>query len=352
MSVGRTTVVVYALVTGGIVAIGLVLWDVAPLWAVFLLVPGLIVVAIALLRLSHQRIPRPSPEPTTAYVQHWPVQRREQMIVDVLLPSERPDYSFLFSATVVWTPARDSVDDSAVNMGALAVSAILGRACEITKRCDPTHVSLVEHQLASALGGRQPDQTGRLQAVAEAVRLKLPDDDRQRLDKLATVRKDKEVWEHERIYEQNKRDYLGRDVLKDPGSAVIWWLSRNENAVQKTVEDIGLLTELSSVANNGVVPEQFRHYMQDGQIPAQQPYIPMFNGTAPETPAGPNGNATAADHFGAFLRATRFDAADPEQQLFARRVAELLTMHDRHGVAAELIDRFDPDEQDGLDEES
>jgi hypothetical protein len=58
----------------------------------------------------------------------------------------------------------------------------------------------------------------------------------------------KAIWEHQRKYEQNKRAYLGRDVLKDPGSAVVWWLARNDDHVEKTVQAIGLLAQLSSAA--------------------------------------------------------------------------------------------------------
>ncbi|WP_326602226.1 hypothetical protein [Streptomyces sp. NBC_01800] len=70
-----------------------------------------------------------------------------------------------------------------------------------------------------------------LQAMTEDVRPTLHQHDQERLDGLAGVRKDQAVWEHQRKHEQSTHKYLGEDVLKDTGSAVVWWLAKNDEQV-------------------------------------------------------------------------------------------------------------------------
>jgi hypothetical protein len=228
-------------------------------------------------------------------------------------------------------------------MDALAVDAVLRRAREITGQRDPGNVSLVRYELGRALGEMREEPTGCLWAMAESVRLVLPEKDQQRLDKLAAVRKDEDVWEHERKYEQSKREYLGDDVLKDAGSAVVWWLARNDDQVEKTVQDIGLLTQLSCAANNAQVPRPDPLYDSgtDGWDVPRQPDGEKSDGEKSD------GEKSAADHFGAFLAALGFDADDPQRAHFARRVADLAAWHQRQEVADELKRRFDAPDGSG-----
>jgi hypothetical protein len=279
------------------------------------------------------------------------MKRREKPITDVLLPSNRDDYYFLFSATVYWSPTRAVTDESMVNMAAFAVDAILGRAREIAERRDPGHASLVRYELAGALGKMLPDATGHLQAMAKSVKLVLPEPDQQRLDKLASVRKEKAIWEHERKYEQSKREYLGRDVLKDPGSAVVWWLTKNDEQVEKTVQDIGLLAWLSSAANNTDVPESFQRLIQ-GPIFAHASVQPPLdlNGSGASQP--PESAKSAADHFEDFLRAMNLTEGDPQRLLFARQVTGLAAKYGSQEVADQLIRRFDTPDDDHYPEET
>jgi hypothetical protein len=58
-----------------------------------------------------------------------------------------------------------------------------------------------------------------------------------------------DVWEYERRREQSMRRYLSTDVLRDPGSAVVWWLARNNGQVETAVQSIDLLVQLSRAAN-------------------------------------------------------------------------------------------------------
>jgi hypothetical protein len=78
---------------------------------------------------------------------------------------------------------------------------------------------------------------------------------------LNDLRKDEEVWEHERQHERNKRHYLGDDVLKSAGSAVVWWLARHENEIERAVDMIGPLAQIAAAAKDEEVPELFQHLL-------------------------------------------------------------------------------------------
>lgn len=48
-------------------------------------------------------------------------------------------------------------------------------------------------------------------------------------------------------------------MLKSAGSAVVWWLARHDDDIEKTVDLIGPLAQLTAAANDEEVPELFRH---------------------------------------------------------------------------------------------
>lgn len=172
----------------------------------------------------------------------------------------------------------------------------------------------------------RPDHTGHLQVMAEDITLTLHESDQERLTKLAEVRKDKAVWEHQRKYEQSKREYLGEDVLKDTGSAVVWWLAKNDNHIEKTVADLGLLAQLTSAANDTDIPERL------------QELIPTTN--APAAPA--EREPTASDHFEAFLTGMGFSSGDDRRGMLAKQIADVIRTQDKHETADELLRRYDP----------
>ncbi|MFD5769753.1 hypothetical protein ACFWIN_28580 [Streptomyces sp. NPDC127049] len=249
-----------------------------------------------------------------------PIERWEKVVREVALPSSSPDYDFLVTALVRWMPLDAAHGAPVVSGTGLAVDAVLTRARAITATHAPHRGSLVQHQLAGALGTMEEDPSGRVLAMAENIHVSLSPADRERLEKLATVRKDEAVWEHERKWEQNKRAYLGEDVLASTGSAVVWWLARNDDRVDKAVADIGLLAQLTSVANDEPVPESL------------QPYV--MASAAPETEEA----GTATDHFVAALRGLGLDEGDPAGSLFLRRVAE--AAHAARLPGAESLDRL------------
>ncbi|MGY3680031.1 hypothetical protein [Streptomyces sp. TE33382] len=198
------------------------------------------------------------PEPPEMPTEH-PYQ--ETRVVDAVLPSATDGYDFLFSATVWWSPVLDHPGRSDCASPALAVSSVVTRALEVVHREEPGRASFARYLLEGELGVPLLDRSGRVKAQAADVTLSLAPADRERLRKLNDLRKDQEIWEHERQHERNKRRYLGDDVLKSAGSAVVWWLARHENEIEKAVDMIGPLARIAAAANDEEVPELFRHLL-------------------------------------------------------------------------------------------
>lgn len=198
------------------------------------------------------------PEPPAA-----PTERpyQEARVVDAALPSAADGYDFLFSATVLWRSVSGHADRSNDASPALAVSSVVSRAVEVVRLEQPGRASFARYLLEGELGVPLPDRSGRVTAVAADVTLTLAPADRERLRKLNDLRKDEEIWEYERQHERNKRRYLGDDVLKSAGSAVVWWLARHENEIEKAVDMIGPLAQIAAAANDKEVPELFRHLL-------------------------------------------------------------------------------------------
>ncbi|MFG1966078.1 hypothetical protein [Nonomuraea sp. NPDC049028] len=319
MSSGRNTVMIYLCVTGGVLLAGLVAFAPRQIWLPAVALAFVIAVVPLYRFVMASRRTRASMEPSTLYVPPPPppVEPREQRVDQVPLPSQEDDYDFLFSAVVLWTPLDRLWEDKRVNLAALATDAILKRAQEITEHREPGRVSLVAHELGGILGTMQKDHTGQVQAMAESVQVLLSPQDQERLDKLAEVRKDRVVWEHDRKYEQSKREYLEEDVLKDTGSAVVWWLVKNDDQVEKTVNDIGLLATLSSAANNRKLPEAAGYEFD---------VMPSVNGASP------------VDDLAAFLCA--LDLKE-QRDLFVHQIALLVHNYGRPDVAEEIERRFD-----------
>ncbi|NML52891.1 hypothetical protein HHL19_08615 [Streptomyces sp. R302] len=186
---------------------------------------------------------------------------QEARVVDAALSSATNGYDFLFSATVWWRPVPDHAGQADSASSALAVSSVVSRALEVVRHEEPGRASFARYLLEGQLGILLPDLSGRVKAMAADVTLTLAPADRERLQKLNDLRKDEEIWEYERQHERNKRRYLGDDVLKSAGSAVVWWLARHENEIEKAVDMIGPLAQVAAAANDEEVPELFRHLL-------------------------------------------------------------------------------------------
>lgn len=178
----------------------------------------------------------------------------------LVLPSAHQDYRFLLNATVLWRPSgvQGVSHPRPVQLG---IDAIRERAVTFAKRESAADVDLVAPRLAEDLGTPRTDRTGHLEVWAQDVVLTIPDDDRERLSRLARIRKDEEVWEYERAHERNKRAYLREDVLSSTGSAVVWWLARDTAQVEGTVSLIGTLAKLVAAAHDREVEPVFHTFV-------------------------------------------------------------------------------------------
>ncbi|MFC9285914.1 hypothetical protein [Streptomyces sp. NPDC057052] len=334
MTTGSRTTTVFLTVLCGLLLTILGLTQKWPAYAWPLLAVLLVTVPAAAFKIAAARrgsLPVDLEEHRTAP----PIERREHHVNQVALPSHWADYDFLFSATVRWHPLEAAGDDPVLNPAGLAVEAALNRARAITEQREPGRPTLVQHELSGALSRMRPDPTGHLHVMAEDITLVLREHDQDRLDRLAQVRKDKAVWEHQRKYEQSKREYLSEDVLKDTGSAVVWWLAKNDDHVEKTVADLGLLAQLTSAANDTDVPERLRDLMLRPQGERSGPDLPQ------EQPAAAEPQPTAADRFEVFLDSMGFTDGDVRRML-AKQIADVIRTQDRHETAEDLLRRFDP----------
>ncbi|GAA0927357.1 hypothetical protein [Nonomuraea longicatena] len=314
MDSGRRTVVVYLSVFAGLVLAGLMVFAPLPPWTWLVIAAPAGVIVFLAVKLTERRAPAVPPR-EVVFSPPPPAFPQELTIGLVPIPSAEKDYDFLFSATVRWSPTSGSPGGSSANLGNLAMDAILERAIRVAEKSPPERAALVQYELNGALGTMQANDAGTVRAMAEAVTVVISESDQRRLTKLAEIRKKKAVWEHERKYEQSRREYLGGDVLKDPGSAVVWWLAKHDEQVDKVVEDLGILAQVTSAANNRELPDR------------PQP-----------TAASANGDEWV-EVFSAFL-ATGFPD-DNRRALFSSSFADLLTAHGKHDLAADLASRFD-----------
>ncbi|MFB8241453.1 hypothetical protein ACFC58_33445 [Kitasatospora purpeofusca] len=242
-------------------------------------------------------VPAPAPAPRPEPPVEQPYQRTA--VTGVPLPSGVPDYDFIFSATVWWRPiSRPGVVAHAAP-DTLAIEAVLARARSLTEREHPGRPELVRHRLDGLLGTPVPDSSGIVVAMGGQVGLALPEADRTRLDKLAEVRKAEAIWDNERRYERSKRTYLGDDVLKSPGSAVVWWLARNDDGVQEAVDMIGPLAQLAAAANDQAVDVLYRHLVATAPAGSVDE-VPFLDLVAPNVVAGSAaGDSGSGARFGA-----------------------------------------------------
>ncbi|MER7966998.1 hypothetical protein [Streptomyces ardesiacus] len=336
MTTARKTTTVFLTVLSALLLSIVGLTQRWPAWAWPLLAVLLLVVPATVFRVAATRrgtVPVAFEEQLTAA----PVERTEHRVSRVVLPSKWSDYDFVFSATVRWCLVDAPASAPVLNPAGLAVDAVLKRARAITEQREPVRASLVEQELSGALSRMMPESTGHLHAMAENIQLVLAQQDQERLDKLADVRKDEEVWVHQRKYEQSRRRYLGEDVLKDTGSAVVWWLARNDEHVERTVNDLALLAQLTSAANDTDIPER----LQD--LISQQAGEPTTSDVAEvDPPSAPQGRGTATTHLSDFLDSIGFTDGDVRRPMLAAQIAGLIKEQGRVETAEDIQTHFDP----------
>ena len=304
MPVLRGTVLTSLVVAAAIFAVLLATFH----WSTWASLTVALVVAAAGVLLSTRWATRPTPPLSAAppLMSSAPV-RAHQRQLDVWLPSSRPDYSFGFSATLHWYPDAASAAEAA-DLSALAAAEVVRRAYTFTRERDPADLSLTWTELTGMFLKPQRDPTGQVLVRAEAVSLTLSPEDQRRLDKIAEMRKDTEIWEHEIRREQGMRRYLSDDALKDPASAVTWWLAGNPGQVEKAAQYIGLLSELSRAVN------------AVSATPSVPPIGPIQNGTG----ASESIKGSPEDYFASFLDALGFPPGSPRRLLLTSQVEHLI----------------------------
>ncbi len=199
---------------------------------------------------------RPEPQPVvTAVAPLEPPPPNRYDMTHVPLPSARADYRLVFSCVVWWRRRSPEPGIPHADPGSLAAEVVLEQTRQLVGTVSPEEVEIARAKLTSYLGAVRADSTGHIEVWATDVALRLPESDADRLRRLADVRKEEEVWDHERNHERKKREYLGGDVLKSAGSALVWWLARDESQIDDAVEKIPNLRKLTAAAHDERVPE-------------------------------------------------------------------------------------------------
>lgn len=290
--------------------------------------------------------PRPAPPA--------PEQPRQEALTEVSLRSAAADYRFLLSATVHWVPNPSNPGRAHGNLGALARDAIVSRAVAVLANEQPDEHSALGERLNGLLGVALAVPSAQIDAWASDVSVALPEPDRKRLHRLAEVRKEEEVWERERDHERNVREYLRDDVLRDPASAVVWWLARQyddgESGLHATVDSIPQLRRLTAAAHDTEIPSGNDSARAEPAHPwsvtvssAWQHVLAASGDDGPRSPFmldGASDPRQPVEHLLAFTEAAVHGVEDGECALFVERMARVLDAHEQHEAAARLRQRF------------
>ncbi len=320
----------------GLIAAVLIVLSVAlgwPSW-VWLLLPTLLAGAL-LWAISR---PRKAEKPPAAYGQRPdapdpPAEPPyyERVVEGVPVSSAVPDFPFLFSGTVGWQPVAGANAASHANPSSLAVTSVLQRVQSATAAEHPSRSGSLQYWLEGALGTPVIDGSGLVTAFATRVRLTLRPADQQGLDELDALYKSLAASERYRQHERELRAYLGEDVLHTTGSAVVWWLARHEDEVERAVDMMGPLACLSAVANGEEVPESLRYLCAPSEAPAEGEPAGGFGHPEPESnaewAAGPterNGHQSAPhEHVSALLDELGLTPGSDERAAFVDRLARM-----------------------------
>ncbi|MEU5853127.1 hypothetical protein [Saccharopolyspora shandongensis] len=258
-------------------------------------------------------------------------QSAERSLSGLPMRSAHPDYKFLFSGKVFWYLMPDAPGLPHADPGGLAIDLILEQATHFVAEIPPDEGELAQYRLNAALGVKRSDPSGHVVAWAGDVRLELPGSDADRLHRLAEARKQEELWERARNHERDKRAYLADDVLKNPGSALVWWLAREDGNVDEAVRQIGNLRRLTAAAHDTRIPDPDLHPPQwITAMPGDQHTMRSFRLEEFEVQGTRLG---ASQHV---LAAIEGLATGEERAALGRRVAEVLAAHG-HDELAELV---------------
>lgn len=233
-------------------------------------------------------------------------------LTDVSLPSNREGFRFLLSATVLWAPLGPYTGRPDHDSAEIAAGAIVRRASALTGQQDPTYAPTTERVMTLALSETVEETPQRILVKAEEVRLTVSDEDKTLLAKFARAFKDDVVWEYARQHEPSQRAYLTEDALKDPPSAVAWWLARHPDADMR--EAAGTIPYLAQISHavNGLSSTSLDGTTESSKSPV--------------------------DHLVCFLQTA--DVTEENRILMARRLARISEVHGLYDIADEVMRHF------------
>ncbi|WHT17255.1 hypothetical protein N8J89_29570 [Crossiella sp. CA-258035] len=205
------------------------------------------------------------------------------------VPSATAEFAFTFSCTVRWrlVPAADGPRHP--NPAGVAVNAVLHRAMAISGAAELTEGERVNAELAAELGTPKPDPGGWVQSWAEDIGLSADAEDLSLVTQLQRLRRKRLAWAAEREWECDQRQYLTESVLRDPGSAVAWWLARHPDEVEEAVRLVGPLARLVSAVHQTEVHPLYREFEPRHQLPGPR----AQEGSSPITGGGTVGRSSS-----------------------------------------------------------
>ncbi|MBR8743341.1 hypothetical protein [Nocardiopsis sp. MG754419] len=326
-----------------------------PLWGPWVLVAALLLALsgglVLLLSSPRAAVPGQTESAPDPFLESGP---RSHRVKEAPLAGADEDYSFLFSAMVMWR-WTETPDPRLHNPGGQAQQVIVEQARQAVARVRPEHCDVARHRIAADLGVAVYAYDGALEVWAEDVELTLSDDDMTRLERLSRLRKENVLWEVEKSVESAKRRYYADDVLATPGSAIVWDLVRGGVDVGRThglMETLARLAEASKGEDladlltrlRGAAPEEFAFLAEPD--PDEVEFAPagaggVAEGHDPGRPAGFAAHAAEAEPPDAEHRARSLLAIvdhcdeDGRTQYVHRQVATLEAA-DRGDIAAAL----------------
>lgn len=324
---GRLAVGVGAAVSVLVVLLGLVLDWATWVWLPLAAVLGPVVTIVLRSMLVEQAASAPPPATPAPPSGPPPAPAPQQTrVTELPVPTSVEDYQFRFSAVVSWM--RDpAVPPMNIDLGTLATRTILERAVERARQYSPENHALATVDLNAHLGARVAIANGHYVWASE-VTLQLSESDARRLAEIAKLRKDKELWELRRSHELLARDYVGREVLSDPGTAVKWWFGRHldePDAPEKAVGAIADLCRLTSAAHADEPPE-----WTNGEQGTPTPVPP----TVAVPPPVPVSSLDPRDQFDVAVERLAEDLDPAVRATLRRRLDDVLRTYGKTGTDA------------------
>ncbi|MFD7160974.1 hypothetical protein ACFV9C_40765 [Kribbella sp. NPDC059898] len=275
---------------------------------------------------THPEPPEPMVEPTPE-----PQLPSSRVIYDARIPSAAPEYQFSFSCTVYWTPIGQP--SRHVDLAAAAVASVMRRARQALALMEPTEGVAAKQEIATALGRAESDDRQQARVWADAVQVRLPESYARQAELRADLRRRQEVNTLERQLEKDLREYLSKDALASPGSATVWWLSKNPDQIEQCVSLYQTLRRLSDAAHDRIPADLFDDRFRGDEAGRTVLFAVPERTEDPEPPARPS-----------FAEAVEIllDGLDPAQRkLKAFELANLESAFNNHDGAETIRTNYD-----------